>query len=245
MSFRNRQKVEFFLTWRKLLSSRANVFLLAGFLLILLFVWVRDSFQSSFTFFLYLYPYFFLFVSQGMVRDETESGALENVVFLDGHFRRYLLMKNASLGIAGAALSLFVFSVYAFSGLAMNAFNALHLVQFLIGIIVGCYYLSLGMFLGHFLKGGSNVLILVILQAAAFLLILFTSIQSPGFVDFLDSGSLPDLASRMKFAGLVVLFPNLTISRNFFLYSLEVGALIVFFLWLQGMRIRRLELMRK
>lgn len=245
MPFKTSSRITFLITWKKVITSKVNFFLLAGFLLFLFSIWIRDSYELSFTFFLYLFPHLFLLLSQGMVRDEVESGSLENAMFLEGRFKKYLVEKNAAVLILGSAVSLIVFTFFAVYGLSTHVFSALYFYKFLIGTLVGIYYVFLGVLLGYSFKGGSNVLILVLAQVMIFFGFSFTASNSPAFLDYIDKGSFPDLISKIKFMGLVVIFPNFVISEKFFIYSLEVGALCVLLFLLQKMRIRNVELIRE
>src|SRR4030042_4220825 len=104
MSGRDRLPVNFFITWSRLLSAKANFLVLSGFILFLAFLWIKDSYSLCLKAFLYLYPFLSLFFSQGMLDDEIHSGALESVLFIGGSFRGYLLVKNAM--VAAFALSI-------------------------------------------------------------------------------------------------------------------------------------------
>lgn len=245
MPFKNRLKITFIITWKKVISSKINFFIFSGFLLFLLYIWLKDSFELSFTFFLYLFPYLFLFLSQGMVRDEIENGCLENIFFLEENFKGYLLKKNILLGFIGLLSSLIIFSIFTVYGIATLKFSPLSIFQFLVGIIVGFYYVFLGVFLSIYLRGGSNVLILIIGQVLIFFGFLFTGLRSFNFIDYLDEGVFPGLISKIKFLGLLVIFPNFVISKKFLIYSIEIIALSVFLYFLQSMKLRNLEITRK
>lgn len=245
MPFKNWLRITFLITWKKIVTSKINFFIFIGFLILLFFIWQKNSYELSFKFFLFFFPYLFLFLSQGMVRNEIDNGCLENVIFLKENFKNYLLKKNVFLGSIGILSSLIIFSFFALYAIATHQFSDLYIYQFLIGIIVGFYYVSLGILLSYYFKGGSNVLIMIISQFLIFFGFLFTVLRSSGFIDYLDKGAFPDFLSKIKFLGLIVLFPNLVILKKFFIYSIAIIVLCVFLYILQGIKIRDLELIRK
>ena len=93
MPSRNHLQAAFLIVRRKAAASRTLPALFAGFGLLLGFLWAKDSFSLALRAFLFLFPYLFLFLSQDMFRDEIDSGALENVIFVNGGFREYLFSK--------------------------------------------------------------------------------------------------------------------------------------------------------
>jgi len=245
MPSRDSLKVDFFIAWKKVLSAKINYFLLWGFIALIGYIWQKDSFSVSLKAYLHLFPYLFLFISQDMVKDEIDSGSLENVLFLKGDFRRYLWGKNFLLAAVAFLCSLAIFLVLAACGLITKQFSSLYLLQFIAGVIAGIYYLSLAGLLSFFFKGGSNVLIVILGQV--FLLIgLFLSVsQRPGFIDYLDQAPFPDLFSRVKFFALAAVFPNAVVAKRFIGYALGIAVLSLLFLSLQRAKIQKLELQRK
>lgn len=235
-------KVAFFITTRKILAEKALYFTLSGFSLLIVFIWAKDSFDVALKFFLYLFPYIFLFFSQDMARGEIDSGCLENVIFLRLGYKKYLLGKN--ILVAGmaflAVLALFVGP--ASYGLFTGQLTSLHLLQFGTGLIAGVYYVFLAGLLSHYLKGGSNVLLVIVGQALLIISLLLSAGQSQGFIHHLSEGVFPDFWSKMKFFGLVSVFPNIVISRKFFPWAAEILGLILLLGILQRVKVRRLEL---
>jgi hypothetical protein len=238
----NRLKVMLLIIWRKLRSSRVSFIVFLAFLAFLIFFWLKDSFRTSFNFLLFFSPHLFLFLSQDMMKDEIESGMLENVIFLECPYQDYLLKKNLFVGFVALLYvsGLFVF----FSGysLATHQYSAFFLVQFLVASVVGLYYVYLGGWLSFYVRGGSNVMILIISQALIFIGLLFSATQRTGFIDYLEKRTFPNLASQLKFLAMIVILPNLAISKNFLGYTLEVIVLLILIFIFQKNKLQRLEI---
>ncbi len=245
MPFSRRFEVNFFLTRKKVLSAKSFYVLLAGLTAILAYVWIKDSFSLSLRFFFFLFPHLFLFVSQDMMMDDIESGVLENIAFARGGFRSYLFEKNVYLFLAALALALSAFSFFAAYGLASGEFSARCLVQFLMGVTAGAYYISLGGLLSFYFRGGSNALIVVIGQLAAFIALLFSATERLGFVDQLTAASFPDWSSRLKLIVFLGVLPNIIVSEKYFGASLGIAALVCIFSMLQRLKLGALELKRR
>jgi hypothetical protein len=242
MSSRDSLSVAFFLARKKALAARVNFFLLPAFIVLLGYVWLRDSFSLCFRAYLFLFPYLFLFVSQDMVRDEVDSGALENVLFLRGRFRGYLLKKGLFLGLAALSLSIVLFLGLAAYGLISREFLAIYLLQFAAGVAAGVYYLSLGGLLSFSFKGGSNVLIVILAQVFLFIWLLLAAAKGGGLIDSLDQGSLAGLVPKLKFVAFAAVLPNVVSARRFVAYSAALLALSGFLLAVQWLKVRKLEL---
>jgi len=245
MPSRDSLKVAFLITWKKILSAKINYFLLLGFLILLGYIWQKDSFSLSLKSFLHLFPYLFLFISQDMVKDEVDSGALENVLFLKGDFRRYLLVKNSFLAVVAFFCSLSIFLILTAYGLITRQFSAFYLLQFLAGVAAGIYYLSLGGLLSFSFKGGSNVLIVILGQVFLFISLLLQAAQRHGFIESLDKAFFPDFFSKLKFFALAAIFPNAVVAKRFIAYAPGIAAISLLFLILQRAKIRNLELQRR
>jgi hypothetical protein len=180
-----------------------------------------------------------------MVKEEIDKGSLENVLFIRSDFKDYLFKKNLFLILVASLYALTIFGLFVLYELIKHEFSVGYFYQFLVGMIVGTYYVSLGIFLSFYLKGGSNVLILIIAQLFLLLGGLLGAAKDSIFIDYLDKGAFPDLISRIKFMALIVLFPNLTVSNKFLIYSLEIIALCFILHLLQKIKIQKLELTRK
>lgn len=245
MPLKNSLKIEFRITLKKVISSKVNLFFLIGFPIFLFYIWQKDSIETSLNFFLFLYPYLFLFLTQNMVKDEIDKGCLENVLFIRADFKDYLVKKNLSLIFIGILCSLIFFVFFASYELLTHEFSIIYFYQFLIGILVGIYYVFIGIFLSFYLKGGSNVLSLIIAQLFVLVGFILSATKNSILLDCIDKGVFPNLVSKIKFLALIVLFPNLTISKKFLIYSVEILALCLILYFLQKIKIQKLELTRK
>ncbi|MFQ6070708.1 MAG: hypothetical protein ACE5LC_09330 [Candidatus Aminicenantales bacterium] len=245
MPVKTSSKISIFISWKKLLFSKVNLFLITGFFIFILIVWIRDSYEVSIWFFLYFFPHLFLFLSQGMVRDEIDKGSLENVLFLGGGFRKYLLEKNLALISFCSAPIVVFFLAFLVYGLVSEAFLPAYFHRFLIALLVGIYYALLGILLSYFFRSGANVVIVIIGQALVFLWILFAGMRASGLIDILDTGKFTDIASRIKFMGMLIVYPNFVISEKFIIFSLEIAFLILVCFVFQFLVNRKVELLRK
>ncbi len=242
MPNRNGFKITTFLTCRKLMSAKSLFGLAAILAVVLGYVWGKDSPEAALDFFLFLFPYIFLLLTQDMVRGEVESGCLENVLFLRLDFRRYLLGKNAVIALTGGSISFVLFCVLGLASCLSGRFDPVDFASFGAGLVAGVYYTSLGGFLSYFLKAGSNVLIVFFGQAALAVSFLLSAGSNSAFIQDLSSGSFPDWPSRAEFLAFVALLPNTVIARRFLPWTLEVAGLSLIFLWLQSRLASRLEL---
>jgi hypothetical protein len=242
MSARYRLQIACLIGSKKILAARCNFLILASLLAILGFVWVKESFSSSLRLYLFLFPYIFLFLSQDMFRDEIASGALENVFFLNGEFRDYLLAKNLLVGAVSVGINLALFLGYAACALVRREFSALPLVQFLAGVVVGVYYISAAGLLSFYFRAGSNVLIIILGQVLIFVALLLSATQKSGLLDLLSADSFPGIAAKLKFFGLAVVLPNVIISRRPLFALAGIAALACLFLGIQKIILRSLEL---
>jgi hypothetical protein len=242
MPDRNRFQVAFLIGWKKILAARGNILILTSLLAVLGFVWAKESFSSSFRLYLFLFPYIFLLLSQDMFRDEIVSGVLENVLFLGGEFRIYLLAKNVSVATVSVSLCLMIFLGYGACALARHEFSLLLLGQFLAGIIVGVYYISAAGLISFFFRAGSNILIILLGQVLIFIALLLSATHKAGLLDLLSADSFPGAATKFKYFGLAVVLPNIIISRRplFAVAGIAVSACLL--LGAQKIIVRSLEL---
>jgi hypothetical protein len=242
---RTRLPLACYIAWKKLISVRVNFFVLLGFILLLAYLWVEDSYSLSFRAFLYLCPFLFLFFSQDMMGDEIKSGFLENVLFAGGRFRSYLLIKNVLIGACAIALMLFLFSGFAFYGLATRQWEAHFFGQFATGLLVGAYYVALAGFLSFFFRAGSNVLAVLLGQAALFAGLLFAASQKLGLLERLTASSYPTIGSRLEFLAVSFVLPNIVIARRSWLNLLGLGVMAALCFGLQALKVKLLELQRR
>jgi hypothetical protein len=241
----HRTKLALWLALKKNRSSRVNYLILAALPALCFYLWSKESFETAMKFFLFLFPYVFLFLSQDMIRDEVRSGALENVIFLGGEHKAYLSNKSFVLNSLALGYVGVLFAGLLLFALATHRLESVYFCQFLVGILVGIYYVHLAGLLSFHLGGGSNVLILILVQALAFIGIMFSVSQHAGFIDALDRGVFPDLISRLEVLAMVACLPNVVIWKKLWLYSLEILILLAFLIGLQKIKIGRLELKKQ
>ena len=227
------------------MSAKSLYGLAAFFAAVPAYAWLRDSPAAALSFFLFLFPYVFLVLTQDMVRSEVDSGGLENVAFLRQDFRRYLLEKNAVIALFGGLVSLALFGILVTASCGSRSFSLLDFAQFGAGLFAGLYYTALAGFLSYLLKAGSNVLVIFLGQAALAVSFLLSAGSETGFLRNLSEGAFPDFPSLLKFSGLVALLPNTVVSRKFLPWTFEVAGLSLFFFWLQYRQAARLELKKQ
>ncbi len=228
----------------KLRRSRFILAVGAGLPGLLVYLGLRESPAAAMKFFLLFFPYMFLLAAQDLAGTEVRGGGLENGLFLAGDFRRYLWLKNPALAAAGGLYAAVLYLPLAAWMAVRGTFEAFTLAQFGLGLLAGLYYLALAGALSYFLKAGSNVVIILLVQAAAVVGLLLSVTSRAGFIDHLGDGRFPDLGSRLLLAGLSSVFPNLIVSRRLLPGALAVGAGLAAALFAQKAMTRRLELGR-
>lgn len=227
---------------KRTLRSRSVQTLSLALFLPIFYVGLKDSLTAAVKFFLFLHPYLFLFVSGDMMRDDIESGVLENILFLNGQFRSFLFMKNRLLLLLAFFWSSIFFAILLILNVLKGTADWFWPVQFLAGVVVGCYYLFLSTHLSFYFKGGSNVMVVIFAQLVLFLSLLFSFSERDSFLAALEQGRLPDLAAALKFSLLSLGFPNILITRPFLKYIfISVLATGLMFVW-QWLKIKKLEL---
>ena len=244
MPSRNQLEAALLILRRKAAASRALPLLGAGFGALLGFFWIRDSYDLAFRVFLFLYPYFFLFLSQDMFRDEIDSGSLENVLFVGGGFRDYLTWKLLLTAAAGLAAGLGAFAILSACGLVTgpDAVTLSHLIRWLAGTAAGFYYLAVGGGLSFVFRAGSNVLVVILGQVALGTAFFISMTSRRAWVESLLSNDPRGTWGRLRFLGLTLLFPNAAVARP--RIDLVAGLLLAGFaiLYLIRRKIRTLEL---
>jgi len=244
MPDRPRRQVTFRLTLLRLRRSPAAWAAAAAFPGFILFLWIKESYGTALRSFLFLLPHTFLFLSQDMVGDEVREGRLENVLFLENGFKCYLFGKNAVLVLTGAVYGLGLFIPLWVIGLVTHRSGWGDLPGLITALLAGVYYVMLGGLLSHYLKGGSNVLVLIVAQAAVFIGLLFSATQKGGFLDLFTSGHFPDFAAKLEFLAFAAVIPNVIVAGRLQSYALWIAGLSALVLFIQWMKIRRLELKR-
>ncbi len=234
-----------FLTGKKLIRSKSICFLYLLLLGTIIYVLLVDSLSTALKYFFFIIPYFFLFITADMVRNEVESGGLENVLFLNSQFRLYLCQKNFILFLLAFLLSTSFFMILAVAALIQRNFVPIFFINFLAGLVVGLYYLSLGSWLSFYFRCGANVMVMIMAQVVA-VISLFISMQNRnGFVYYLEKGHFPDLISGLKFGLLALVVPGLLTYKSFLNY-LPLPVLVSFlFLQLQRQKLKKLELKKQ
>jgi len=231
---------------RKLVSSKVTWVAGAALLVVAGILWIKDSNKTAFEAFLGLSPYFFLFLTQDMIRGEVDSGSLENVLFVDGGYKTYLLMKNRVVCGAAAAFISGLAVVLAVPMAVNGTFPAKTAIPlFLMALVVGIYFVLLGNTLSLFLKGGSNAMIVIVAQTAVFVWQMMSLNRREGFLAHLETGAFPDFGARLGFMGIAAVIPNLLIQSRFVLYGLEFLLLAAALWGFQRYKIGRLELERR
>ncbi len=247
MPARNLRQAAFLIIRRKAAASRTQPALFAGFGALIGYLWIKDSFPLALKAFMFLFPYLFLFLSQDVFRDEIDSGALENAVFVNGGFREYLITKMLILAVAGVTAGSALFGVFAACGLMIDRTQITigHLGQFFAGVLAGLYYLVVGGYLSFFFKAGSNVLVVILGQLSLATALFLSMTARRGWVEAILSGAFPGFFAKLRFLGLALLFPNAVIVRRhaFFVCGLALAGLGLFLLVRK--RIKRLELSRR
>ncbi len=231
-----------FITRRKLASAKANLLVLAGFMLLLALFWIKGAFLFSFRLFLFLFPHLFLFLAQDMFRDEVDSGGLENILFLSGGYRSYLRRKNAVVAAAALGAGSVLFAAFTLYGLAAHQFAARFFLQFGTGVLAGFYYLALAGSLSFFFRAGTNVLLVILGQVLALFGLLLSAAQRPEWIERLTSSSFPGLAAKLEFLALALVVPNVVVVRGFWFAILGLGVMSGLLFGLQMLKIRSLEL---
>jgi hypothetical protein len=245
MSNGARVSLAFFITGRKLISAGVNRLVLFGFILLLAYLWAEDSFSLCFKGFLFLGPFLSLFLSQDMMNDEIQSGVLENVLFIAGRFRNYLMVKSALVAATALGINLLLFSGLALYALATRQLEAREFGQFAAAVLVGFYYVAAAGFLGFFLKAGSNVLSILLGQVLLFVGFLFSASQRMGLIDRLTASSFPGIGAKLEFLAVSCVLPNMVIARREWWSFLALGATTAFFFGLQIWKIKSLELRKR
>jgi len=236
--------VTFRLTWLRLRRSPAAWAAAAAFPAFILYLWIKGSYGTALRSFLFLLPHAFLILSQDMAGDEIREGRLENVLFLGNGFKDHLFGKNAVLVLTGAVYGLGLFIPLWVIGLVTHRSGWGDLFGLVVALLAGVYYVMLGGLLSHYLKGGSNVLALIVVQAAAFMGLLFSAAQKGGFLDLLSAGHFPGFVAKLEFLAFAAVLPNVVMAGRLRHYVLWIVGLTALALFVQWIKVRRLELKR-
>jgi hypothetical protein len=208
------------LTVLKLLRSPATLGAALCLPALITFAWARESYTGGMRVFLYLLPHVFLAATQNMFKGEAAGGALENVLFIRGGFRRYFLRKDMVLSLLGCGYGLLLFAIVRVVGPGTFETGSGDLRRLAVSLLAGIYYVAFGGLLGHFLEGGSNVLALVIAQAAAFIGLLMDTAGGRHLLESLASGTFSGLGERLKFIAIAGVLPNILVADSLRRYAL-------------------------
>ncbi len=229
------------LTALRLRASKPGLAVAAVFPAALAAAAVKDSYETALRIFLFAFPHLFLVAAQDMAGTERTGGGLENVIFLDGRFRRYFWQKNLAVAGMAGAYALALFLMLSLIGLALGRFEPATAAQFGLGLLAGAYYVGLAGALSYALRAGANAVVVLFVQAGALVGLLFSVTNRTGLVDHLATGTFPGARARLLFAGLVALLPNLSVARKLSAGGLVVAAALGLCLAIQRLLANRLE----
>lgn len=230
------------LTWGKARSSWFSLFSAAAFPAFIAWLVKNEGVGAGVSAFLLLFPHSFLILAQDMVGSELAGGVLENVLFLDGAFRRYLWLKNPAVMTIGGAYAAVLFAGLGALSAASGDLRFSFLTRFLLGLVAGAYYVAAAGLASYYLKSGSNSLVFILLQFAGFFGLLFSVGSRMGFVDYLMEGSFPSVGASILFHGLLLIFPNIVTLPGHGRFVWVPAAGLALGLYLQKLLGSRLEL---
>jgi hypothetical protein len=207
-------------------------------------VWtgIADSYGTAARFFFFLLPHVFLIAAQDAVCTDRDSGVLENVLFIRGRFRGFLAAKPVVLAAACAVYAVVLFGLFAAWGAAVGGFEPVFALRFGLSLLAGAYYVALAGVLSHWLKSGSNVVALLLAQAAALGLLIASASARTGLLDYAAGGRFPGLGPKLQFGALVAVLPNVVVSGRLPVFAAEVLAGLVLGLVVHDRLVRRLEI---
>lgn len=213
---------------KKIYSTFLIKILFFGIIGISIGVLIYEDLKTSLSLFLFLSPYLFLFSTSDMVKDEIERGYLENRIFLIVSKEKIFYSKIIGILFFGISCVLIGYLVLSFFGIIKGE-NIFINKKIFISLLIGIYYVFIGLFLGFFLKGASNALFLLVIQLLSFVLIIKIS---PSFLSALEKGIFLNYFERINMFIILSLIPNLVFMESIKKYSyiLLVNLGIIFFL---------------
>lgn len=229
------------LTILKLRRSPAAIGAALGLPALVAFVWAKETYVAGLGVYLYLLPHVFLVATQNMFKGEAAGGALENVLFICGGFKSYLLRKIMVLSLTGCGYGLLLFALLWVAGPGAFVPGSGELQRLAVSLLAGIYYIAFGGLLGHFLEAGSNVLALIIAQAAALIGLLADAANGSRLLESLSSGTFSGLGERLKFVALAGVLPNLLVADSLRRFALWLAPAAAALFLLQALIIRGSE----
>ena len=211
-------------TARRLLASPAAVAAGLAFPAFVAWIGLTESYGTAAKLFFFLLPHAFLVAAQDLAGSDIASGALENVLFAGGRFRGFLAAKSLVVAAAAVAYALVLFGLFAAWGLAVGELRTDFAVRLGLALLAGLYYVALAGLLSHVLKGGSNVLALLLAQAGVVLALIFSVGSRTGLLDYAAAGRFPGAGPKFVFAGLVAVLPNVIVAGRPTVFAAEVAA---------------------
>ena len=234
------------LTWRvarkRFLGSPPALAAALAFPAFIAWIGLHASYGTAARIFYFLLPHAFLVAAQDAVRTDIESGALENALFSGGRFRGFLMAKGLVAAAVAGGYVLLLSTLFAAWGMALGVFRASDLVRVGLALLAGLYYVALAGVLSHFLRGGSNVLALLLAQAAALAALLFTVSARTGLLDYAAAGRFPGFGPKLLFGGFVAILPNVVVTGRPTIFAAGVLAGLLAAVLVQARLLRRLEL---
>ncbi len=229
-------------TARRFLASPAAIVAGLAFPALIAWIGLAESYGTAAKLFFFLLPHAFLAAAQDLAGTDIAGGALENALFTGGRFRGYLAAKGFVVAAGAAAYALALFGLFATWGLAVGEFRAVFLVRLGLALLAGLYYLALAGLLSHGIKGGSNVLGLLLVQAGVVLALIFTTGARTGLLDYAATGRFPGAGPKVLFAGIVAVLPNVIVAGRPTVFAAEVLAGLALLVVLRARLIAGLEL---
>lgn len=242
-------KSVFSIAWllsRNRLQTGLHALSLGVFVLLLAVICLKDSVASAMQIFFGLFPYVFLLASRDVLHDDIHCGALENVVFVSGRYKSFLVWKVVStlLLVWIGVTSIFILLLLL---VGLNAaLPAGWLYAYCSGLIVGIYLALWGTLLSFYIKGSANVfLVLFIQMTCAFLPVILGADKFQRIFEMIENGVPAVLSKQILFSAVLILLPNLIMKSRFGGF-IPVVLFLMLCLWgFHLLKIRKLEIIKK
>ncbi len=210
---------------KKILSFLIIKILLLSFLVIILYIALYEDFPFPLSFFLALFPYMFLFSTADMIKDEIERGYLDNRILIVSSKIKILMSKIIGIFFINTFFFFIIYSCVSFIGLFKHCKLFID-EKIVISLLVGIYYIFVGLLLGFIFKGASNAIFWIFLQI--FMLFLSTRVN---YLISLEKGEFLTLSEKIKGIAFLILFPNFLLNDSLkkYFYVLIIIMCILFF----------------